>query len=173
MTVEEVFSKLISHMLEGSMYHEEMMKAYCFLGLQGYAKQQKHRFDEEIDNYNKLVKYYMTHYYRLVPTEKLTQPELIPNSWYKYSSQAVDVGTKRNAIKELMIKWVEWEKDTKKLYEEMYLELTNLREVAAAIRVEKLIKDVDKELSEAQQQLLYLETIGYDMTLIVDWQEKM
>jgi hypothetical protein len=29
---------------------------------------------------------------------------------------AIDIGAKRNAIRELMNKWVEWEKSTKKLY---------------------------------------------------------
>jgi len=28
----------------------------------------------------------------------------------------VDVNTKRNAVKDLMDKWVKWERDTKKLY---------------------------------------------------------
>jgi hypothetical protein len=29
---------------------------------------------------------------------------------------AIDTGTKRRLIKDLMTKWVEWEKKTKKLY---------------------------------------------------------
>ena len=103
----------------------------------------------------------------------LNIPEVIPEAWYKYSAQAVDVSTKRKAIKDLMTKWVEWEKNTKKLYEEMYLELTNLKEVAASIKVQEYIQDVDEELSEIQMELLNLEAIEYDLSLIIDWQDKL
>ena len=115
----------------------------------------------------------MSHYFKLLPKDVDNRKELIPATWYKYSASAVDVGTKRSAIKDLITKWIDWEKETKKLYEEMYLELTNLREIAAAIQVEKLIQDVDDELHKAQKELLDLEAIGFDLTLIIDWQDKI
>jgi len=37
MTVEEIFNKIASHMLEGLKYHDEMAKLYDFLGLYGYS----------------------------------------------------------------------------------------------------------------------------------------
>lgn len=99
----------------------------------------------------------------------VTLIELIPNSWYRYTAQEVDINTKRSCIKELMEKWIEWEKETKHLYEEMYLELTGLKEIAAALYITKLIKDVDEELSNAQQSLLDLEAIGFNLDVIIDW----
>jgi hypothetical protein len=36
--------------------------------------------------------------------------------WHKYTTMDVDTNTKRNSIKDLMTKWVEWERSTKKLY---------------------------------------------------------
>lgn len=173
MTVEEIFQKICTHMLKGVHYHSEMTQAYYFLGLYGYAAEQRHHEMEELDNYNKIIKYYMTHYFKLLQREVSDEQNPIPESWYKYSAHAVDVATKRRAIKDLITKWIEWEKDTKKLYEEMYYELTNLKEVAATIKVQKLIEDVDKELSEAQQHLLQLEAIGYDISLIIDWQNQI
>ena len=52
---------------------------------------------------------YATHYYKLLKPEVNYKHEIIPQSWYKYSTMVVDVGTKRNAVKELMTKWVQWE----------------------------------------------------------------
>ena len=170
MTVEEVFVKLESHMRDGVEYHQEMKRVFEFLGLWGYAKDQKHHCKEEMDGFLKLQHYYASHYFRLLQLEPAAKWELFPTAWYKYGAQAVDIGTKRNMVKELFGKWVEWEKNTKKLYEEMYLELTNLREIAAAIEVKKYITDVDKELSKAQKQQLNLEAIGYNLELIIDWQ---
>ena len=172
MTVEEIFARICNHMCEGVQFHNEMDQAFQFLGLWGYAKKQREHYYEESKAYKKLQHYYMSHYFRLLPAGEEDKKELIPASWYKYSASAVDIGTKRSAIKELYGKWIEWEKDTKKLYEEMYLELTNLREIAAAIQVEKLIKDVDDELHKAQKELLNLEAIEFDLTLIIDWQDR-
>ena len=54
MTVEEIFNKIASHMVEGIMYHDEFAKAYDFLGLYGYAKYHDfHHFEEEL-NYRAL-----------------------------------------------------------------------------------------------------------------------
>ena len=86
---------------------------------------------------------------------------------------AVDVGTKRNAIRELMTKWIDWERSTKKLYQEMRHELASLNEFAAASYIDELINDVSAELRHAEKKFIYLETIGYDIVLIVDHQEEL
>jgi hypothetical protein len=38
MTIEEIFNKLATHMYEGVLIHQEMAKAYDFLGLWGLSK---------------------------------------------------------------------------------------------------------------------------------------
>ena len=170
MTVEEIFNKIASHMVDGIAYHEELIKGYSFLNLWGYVKCQEYHYYEEARNYKQLEHYYMTHYHKLLQiTSEKKNP--IPATWYKYSMQSVDVGTKRNGIKELLTKWIEWEKETKKLYEEMYSELTNLKEAAATIELQKYIQDVDEELSIAQKEQLNLESIGYNLDVIIDWQD--
>ena len=37
-TIEEVFTKIITHMREGICFHDELVRAYDFLGLWGYSK---------------------------------------------------------------------------------------------------------------------------------------
>ena len=172
MTVEEIFTKICTHMAEGVQFHEELKKAYCFLGLYGYATEKEKHYKEELHGYNKLVKYYMKHYFKLLKIDEIQKPTVIPDNWYKYSSQAVDAQTKRNAIKELIIKWIEWEKDTKKLYEEMYLELTNLKEIAMADYFKNFICNVNEELTQVQKKLIKLESVNYDMVFIAEQQKK-
>lgn len=173
MTVDEIFNKLASHMIEGTMYHYEMLQGYQFLYLDGYAKEQEYHFIEETNNYKKFAQYYIKHYYKLLSLENINRPKLIPETWYKYTTKAVDTGTKRNSIKELMNKWIEWEHSTKKLYQEMRQELYSIGEVDAAIYLDKYIEDVSEELSHAEHQLLMLETINYDIVQIIEWQEDL
>ena len=173
MTIEEIFNKLASHMVEGIMYHDDLTEAFNLLGLRGYAMCQEYHFIEENYCYKLLSRYYAKHYYKLLKLENLNQPKLIPENWYNYTTMAVDVGTKRSAVRELLTKWVEWERSTKKLYQEMRHELALLNEFAAAAFIDKLIEDVSTELRHAEKKLIYLETIGYDMITIIDHQEDL
>lgn len=49
----------------------------------------------------------------------------------------------------------------------------DLGEIAAAKEFEYYICDVDKELKQAEKELIKLETIGYDISLIIDMQDSL
>ena len=173
MTIEEIFNKLASHMVEGIMIHDEMANAYDFLGLYGFAKCHDYHHLSETCNYRNLAHYYSTHYHKLLRIDTQKRQTIIPDAWYKYSTTAGDSNTKRSAVKDMMHKWVEWETDTKKLYAEMRKELCDIGEVAAALKVDCFLNDVDDELVHAEKKLIKLETIGYDIGTIISWQQPM
>lgn len=173
MTVEELFNKLLVHMREGVQFHTEMALAYDYLNIEGLYACHIYRAYDEKQSFERLYHYYITHYFKLLQLENISQSKLIPETWYKYTTQAVDSGTKRNAIKELMEKWVKWEQETKKLYQEMRQELIQLGETASALYIDQYIIDVDNELQDAQNKLMRLETINYDLIEITNWQERL
>ena len=124
---------------------------------------------DRVENYHKLTHYYSTHYHKLIITT-IENNNLIPATWYKYSSMAVDVNTRQNAIRDFTTKWITWEQQTKKLYEESREQLYQIGEIAAALYIDNYILDVTKELKHAEKLLLKLESINYDMPTIIDWQ---
>jgi negative regulator of replication initiation len=63
-----------------------------------------------------LEHYYAAHYFKLIQQENFTKPEIIPSTWFKYATQSVDTNTKREAVKNLITKWIDWERSTKKFY---------------------------------------------------------
>ena len=69
MTVEEIFNKVATHMVNGLMYHDELAEAFGFLGLYGYSVQQDYHHLEETNNYRRLSHYYSTHYHKLIVLE--------------------------------------------------------------------------------------------------------
>lgn len=172
MTVEEIFSKLDNHIIKGLMIHEQMMNYYNFLGLYGYKKCHEYHYMCETMTHNKLNNYYITHYDKLIDESAIEIPEIIPSSWYKYTRQDVDASTKKNAVKMGLEKWVDWERETKNLYEEMFSELMQIGEVSGAMFVRCLIKDVDHELSKAEKYKLTKETLSYDISHIISEQSK-
>ena len=170
MTTAEIFARLKAHALEGLVFHDEMVRFYDFLALDGYKKCHKHHYEEESQSYRKLCSYYMEHFNRLIPNVPMERPDVIPDTWYNYSRHDVDPGTKASAVKTGMEKWVEWEKKTKQLYEEMCEELLSLAEIAAADFIMGFIQDVDHELKFATTKHLILESAGYDMKFILSEQ---
>ena len=173
MTIEEIFNNISTHMIEGVLIHDAMAAAYDFLGLYGFARFHDHQVCEEICGASHLAHYYSTHYHKLIQKQIIAPSDIIPENWFKYTTMAVDIATKRTAIKDLTNKWIEWEKSTKSLYQSMRQELIELKEVASALELDKYILDVSNELEYAEKQLIKLTSINYDLIEIESWQAPM
>lgn len=163
----EIFSTMKARMLEGMVFHDEMSRYFDFLNLPGYRYRHRKHYEEETKGYQKLCEYYMNHFNKLIPTNPMDRPDIIPDSWYKYARTDVDAGTKRSAVKTAVEKWVEWETETKNIFEEMCGELLNNGEIASYEFLSRYVKDVDEELKEAYSHHIALETIGYDLSFIL------
>lgn len=172
MTVDEIFARLAAHMRIGIEMHNDIANGFGFLNLRGYSKCHEYHFYEESRNYRCLQAYYLNHYYKIISNDNVEKIQIIPSNWYKYSSDDVDINTKQKAIKELTKKWVEWEKETKKLFETTHKELYELGEIAAALQIQAFLLDVTEELRWAHEKLLNLESMNYDMPQIIAEQEQ-
>lgn len=173
MTVEEIFSQISKHMVEGLMFHSQLSDYFGFLGLEGYQLCHKYHYFEENSNYRKISFYYLYHYDRLILDVPIENPHIIPESWYQYTRHDVNAPTRKSSIQAGIEKWVNWEKDTKVLYERLYQELIKINEVAAAKEFCNYIKDVDDELADACQQHLSLMAIDFDISDIMMKQDKI
>lgn len=167
MTIEEIFSELGEHMIEGLMIHSQLSDYFGFLGLDGYQMCHKYHYFEENNNYKKVGDYYLHHYNKIIIEKPFKNPSVIPSSWYQYTRLDVNVATRKSSIQAAFEKWVNWEKDTKKLYETLYQELMSLNEIASAKELCKYIKDVDDELARACQKHIELVAIDYNISDIM------
>lgn len=172
MAVDKIFSELNDHLLKGLMFHEELANYFAFLSLEGYSCCHEYHYEDESRSYRELNKYYITHYNKLIQKKGgLDAPQLIPANWHAYTRKDVDTNVKRNAVKEAMQVWVNWETETKEMYEKKYVELYDTKDIAAALFVKKLIEDVDDELKYAEEKMMALSASGYDIVYILDEQE--
>ena len=171
MTVEEIFSEIANHMIEGLMIHSQLADYYGFLGMDGYQACHNYHFFDESVNYRKILNYYEHHYDKLVIEKRAKDPDVIPESWFNYKRMDVDTETKKNAVKAGFEKWITWEQDTKTLYEVLFKELMDINEVAAAMELKKYICDVTEELAFAKQKMIEISAGGYDISDIMNWQE--
>ena len=98
---------------------------------------------------------------------------VIPTNWYNYTRYDVDQGTKRTGVKDGFKKWLEYEKETRQYLSEMARRLESMNEREAARKLDYLIEHVEKEIESAQNQLMNLESTGYDMNYILQQQEEL
>lgn len=172
MNIDEIYSTLSAHMIKGVMIHEQLANYYDFLGLGGYKRCHEYHSIAEMCVHRGLNRYYINHHNRLIGESEIENPDIIPTSWYQHARQDVDANTKRNAVKNGLSKWVDWELDTKELYERMYKEALDIGEVASACKIKQLVDDVDRELKNAERYQLNKEATGYDMTVVIEEQAK-
>lgn len=173
MTAEEIFSQIAQHMVEGLMIHSQMTDYYNFLGFEGYKACHNYHYHSENNNHRQLSCYYLKHYNKIIKELPVSNPHIIPETWYQYTRQAVSNETKKESLKQGFNEWIKWERDTKKFYEQMYQNLISIGEIASAIEVKKYIEDVDYELAGAEQKLLELSSIDYDLPTIMSKQSDL
>lgn len=165
--VAAIFADISAHQIKGLMIHSQLADYYRFLGLDKYADCHEHRYNDEICGWRMISRYYVEHYNYLIAEKQIDNPNIIPADWYGVARQDVDASTKRRAVEYGLRHWVEWETETKKLYEEAFAELLALGEGAAAMRIKKCMCAVDYELVEAQKYMLNKKAVDYDIAYLV------
>ena len=116
----------------------------------------------------KINKYYITHRNALIDERPVNPSSYIPVEWKKMNRFQLTKDDIQKAVIFAINSWVEWEQQTKTFYTDCYNDLMKTGFAAEAEEVMDLLKDVDKELSEAESLQLYLEAIKYDMVEIME-----
>lgn len=173
MSYSEVFSELSAHFIRGMMIHDQLATYYDMLSMRGFKRKHEYEFKHDSCNYRKLNRFYINHYNRLIPEKSVSDPRLIPDSWYRYSREDVDASTKKSAIKNGIEQWVAWETTTLSKLQRAQLDLYDDGEVASAMFINKFIKDVAKELKCAKRLKLDLEAVDYDLGYVLSMQKRV
>lgn len=171
MTIEEIFSKVAAHMVEGMMFHEQMCSYYAFLNLDGYQYCHKYHYLCETLSHREIQDFYIKKYNKMIPEAKVDSSSAIPANWYSYTRQAVDIQTKRNAVKTAFEKAIKWEKDTVALYRSFIAELEALHEYTSADELKIIVENVCDEIEHYEKEQLKLSSVDFNMLPIVQKQE--
>ena len=171
MSAEEIFLRLVAHMLEGMMLHEQLADYFDFLALKGYGCCHEYHYLEETKSHREIQRYYIEHYNKILPQPRLNITDIIPQSWLPHVRQDVDESAKREGVRGGLGRWRDWERETKRLYQDLYGALMSIGEFAAAEKLRELVVDVDGELSEAEDMYREASAVNFDMTVLIPDQE--
>lgn len=173
MSIEEIFTSLSSHIVEGMMIHSQMADYYYFLGLKTYACEHDKHYKSESDTHRKISHHYICKYDKLIPESLPKNPGIIPESWFKHMRTDVDPSTKKNAVKNGMNLWYDWECDTAKLYEQLAKDCLSLGDMYAYDLISNVLSDVYEEKECAKNYILKLTAMDYDMAFILEQQKEV
>ena len=168
MTIEEIFSKMATHMVEGLMIHDQLSQVFCYLGLYGYEKIHLHQYEDESKSYKDIARYYILRIGRPVVLCRIDDPGILSQSWLSSSSWDVRPSTKKQAVNDCFSRWVKWETDTRCLYQGLYAEALSIGEVSNAAKILDYAREVDEELVKAKDILQRLTSIDFDLVAMYD-----
>jgi hypothetical protein len=169
--VNEIFTDISAHMIEGLMLHNDLADYFDFLGLMGFKRIHEYQYLSESAEMRGVHRYYINHFNKLLKTKEIEKTDYIQKSMYDYTRFDISISAKENAVKDCMEIWRDWERKSKSFYEECYYELCEMKEIAAACKVKKLVCDVDEELKRAVRLHIKLYGMKFDLTSMMILQD--
>ena len=117
-----------------------------------------------------MEKYAAQHHHVLITSDNPPQVDILNLGMLKQSNDELSPDNKVYLIQYALKEWIEWEKESKIMYEDAYRHLVDMSEIAAADFVLQYVKDVDKELRDAELLYRVRDAIDWDLATIYDKQ---
>ena len=171
MKINELYTEVSNHLLQGIMNHEQLSNFYDYLGLTGYAKCHEYHYLSESCNYRKLQKWYIDMYDKVIPESKIENESIIPNTWYTEIKQNTTFENRQDYIKFGFEFWINWEESTKKLFERACRDCLDMGELSSIFIFAELLNDVNAELKEAKKNEMERIATDFDINEIVEEQK--
>lgn len=169
----EIFNDISNRMTRGIMFYSEMADMFDFLALHGLKRVMETLHIETVCERRGLHRYALNHLNRLINEGEIKRENYIDLSWYNHIRADVDTGTRKKYLIESVEKWVMWESETKKFYEEKFKMLTDNAKIAEADKINTLIETADKELKFATRLMLDYKAVNYDANYVMYDQKEL
>lgn len=173
MTLHEIYTKLANRMVGAMMIHSQLVEIFAFVDLLPDMRKQESQLQEETHGFSELCKYFIQHHHNILVADNPPQIDLLNLSIFKKPNEELTSEDKSKIIQYGMKEWINWERDSKILYEDSYRNLVDISEVASADFVSRYVRDVDLELKEAEKIFRVREGIEWDLSTIYDKQARV
>lgn len=166
MAIQDIFLKLSNRMVGAMMIHTQLTELFTFIDLVLDTKRQKKQLHDETDGLLKLEKYFAQHHHHLITANNPPSVNILDLGILEESNSELSPDDRVYLIQYGLKEWIKWEKESKVLYENAYRDLMDISEIAAANFVMQYVRDVDKELSEAELLYRVRDAIDWDLPTI-------
>lgn len=171
MSVLDIFTEMSAHIIEGTMLHESLMKAYLFLSLFGYATCHEYHYLSETRGHIRLCKYVSRYLGSLVSPVPNVENDIVPNSWIMSRQTDISPQVRKEALVSSFHEWLNWEENTVALYERLYKETVELGDVTSSEFIKSYILDAKSEVVYARNELISKKAMDFDIVSILEEQK--
>ena len=173
MTEQEIFTILANRMVGAIMIHTQLAQLFAYVDLMPDARRQEQQLQEETHGMSELNKYYSQHHHMIVIADDPPQINILNMGILKKPNYELSPDDKMRIIKYGMKEWVDWERQSKIVYEDAYKNLIDISEVASAEFITRYVRDVDQELRDAERLYRVRDAIDWDLATIYDKQARL
>lgn len=171
MSVLDIFTEMSAHIIEGTMFHESLMKAYLFLSLFGYATCHEYHYLSETRGHIRLCKYVSRYLGSLVSPVPNVENDIVPKSWIMSKQTDISPQVRKEALVSSFHEWLNWEENTVALYERLYRETVELNDVTSSEFIKSYILDAKSEVVYARNELISKKAMDFDIVSILEEQK--
>lgn len=159
MTSEELLAKVAGRVLDGIMFHSELVDLFDFLGLKGFYKWQKCQYCDEVKNLSYIKHYALKKNHKFIKTEQeRNYPSVIPSGWIDRSALEASSADVVNMMKIILDTYCQWEHETA----DYYCSLAEEAMGADKDLIHELRKEVCEEIMKVEQLKLKFQATNYN-----------
>lgn len=173
MTVHEIYTALGNRMVGAMMIHSQLVQIFAFVDLLPDMRKQESQLQDETYGYSELCKYYIQHHHNILVADDVPQIDILNIPLFKKTTEELTSEDKSRLIQYGMNEWINWEKQSKILYEDSYRNLVEISEVASAEFIMRFVRNVDLELRDAERIFRVREGINWNLDTIYDKQSRV
>ena len=162
----DVFKDVIRNMVEGTMFHNQTIQYFEYLGLNGFAELQKIRFEDENNEMVKLQRYIVEVYGVVVGDINPDSRNYIPQEWSENLRENLENGQVWEYVKFGIETWKDWESKSRDLYGKKYFELSDLRDAGGSERIMKVVNETEMEMRFAYELMCLLRGTYYNSSCV-------
>lgn len=171
--VKHIMKEVYDHMMNGVLFHADMVDMFDFLHLKGFRKWQECILEEELEHVTEIQHHFIKrHHMMLSPYKQHFESGLIPATWYNHSAMEITKEDIMREVKKSMHEYLNWERKTQTFLEEKTKELIDLDAFAEYMDLRELEEDVAGEIHYLETFIIELESVGYDPVYIQHLQER-
>lgn len=168
MSEKDIFADVLRNILEGLMFHNQMIMYFDYMGLTGLADLQRCRFRDENKEMMHLQRYFVE-CYGTVPNEANVEARnYIPMEWQSDDRALLRAEQKRDFVKFGIETWKDWEDKSKARYSKAYFDLSDVQDAGGTERLGLLVQSVEQELRYVSGLMDRLRGCDYDMIAVVE-----
>jgi hypothetical protein len=171
--IKNIMKEVYDHLMNGVLFHADMVDLFDFLHLKGFKKWQKNILEEELDNVTDMQHHFIKrHHMMLPPYQQHYESGLIPAAWYGQTAMDISKEDIMREVKRVLHDYLAWERKTQMFLREKTKELIHLEAFAEYMDLRELEEDVAGEIAMLEQFIIEMESVGYDCVYIQRVQER-